>query len=433
MQHALTTLGTTLRRVGRHLGVDRGQVVVLTALGLFGFGMVAAMSVDVGLYVVDRRDAQSDVDKAALAGALELTLSASDAAADKTAAEAAATNWAIKNGIDTSEPGTVLTVQAISTCYSADDGVPTGVMVSLAREPQTIFMGIVNAVAPVDDWTVDTSATACAGRPIDMFGVLPFALSETSTCFMDDGAGGRLPKLGEFCDIVIDSNVQGLSGELGIDEDGECWDGNGSADVLEENIIEGARVPCVVGQSVTGNAGHNVGKTKSGIETRVAGQGACDANGDVDDALFNAGNTALNEYSSSDLDSPTRGDGQDDFYEIWEYHGDPSDPAANLTPYDCDSATPGVQTSPRNVALIVVHDFAAPDGDTGPKSYEIQGFARVYIEGCTDSGGTFHKDCDWNGGGKFTIHARFVEQVGLTNSSLGLNTIYGDIEVFLKQ
>lgn len=416
----------------RRLKSDRGQAVVMAGLTLFAFGLFSAISVDAGIYMVDRRDGQNDVDKAALAGALELTLTPATAGVDAAAAEAQALEWATKNGINTSEPGLSLVIDAISTCYSADDGVPTGVQVSLVREPDWFFLNFVDAITPVTDWTVKTAAIACAGRPIDMLGVVPFALSETSDCFTGP-ADNRVPRLGEYCDIVIDSNASGLSGELGIAQAGDCEDGNGSADVLEENIIEGAHVPCIVGQSVQGNAGHNVGKTKSGMEERIAGEGACDANPDVDGGLFAQGNTAMDGYSSSPLKSPVRGDGHDDFYEIWEYHGDSSNPAADLVTYDCEPGTPGVQTSPRNVALIVVHDFAVPDGAEGPKSYEIQGFARMYLEGCTDSGGDFHKDCDWSGGGKFTIHARFVQQIGLTNSSLGHETTYGDIEVFLKQ
>ena len=396
---------------------------------LFAFGLFSAISVDAGIYMVDRRDAQNDADKAALAGALELTLNPDTAGSDSATAEDSALEWALKNGVDTSsDPTLILNIDTVSNCYSSNDGLPTGVRVYVEREPASFFLNFVRLITPVDDWTVKTAAVACAGRPIDMIGVLPFAISETSECFVD-GA----PKLGEFCNIVVDSTSTGLIGELGIDEDGACEDGNGSATVLEQNIIHGASVPCAVGDSVTGNAGHNVGKTRSGMETRIAGEGLCDANSPVSGALFSAGNAAMDGFSETPLHLPLRGDGHDDFFEVWEYHGDSSAPAANLVPYDCDAGTPGVQTSPRNVVLIVVHDFANPDGAAGPKSYIVQGFARVYLEGCTDKDGDFHKDCDWSGGGKFTVHARFVQQLGLTQSSLGNQTTYGDIEVFLRQ
>ena len=59
-----------------------------------------------------------------------------------------------------------------------------------------------------------------------------------------------------------------------------------------------------------------------------------------------------------------------------------------------------------------------PDGDAGPKSYKVLGFARMYLEGCTsDLHNAFYADCDWNGVGNFTIHARYVEQVSVSNAT----------------
>ena len=129
------------------------------------------------------------------------------------------------------------------------------------------------------------------------------------------------------------------------------------------------------------------------------------------------------------------GNGIDDFYEIWQLpsgwsSGD--NPADDLVPYDCNPSQGGVQTSPRNATLIVIADFAVPDGNDGPKSYIVRNFARVYLEGCTDKNGTFSRSCNFNGGGKFTIHARFVDQFGVTDSTLGLTAGYGDVEVFLR-
>ena len=134
---------------------------------------------------------------------------------------------------------------------------------------------------------------------------------------------------------------------------------------------------------------------------------------------------------------PNDGDGRDDFHEIWAHPADynplTENPADNLVPYDCDASAAGLQTSRRNATLIVVADFANPDGNAGLKSYIVRNFARVYLEGCTDKNDEPSRDCDFNGGGKFTIHARFVDQFGLTNADLGLDSTFGDIEVFLKE
>jgi hypothetical protein len=57
----------------------------------------------------------------------------------------------------------------------------------------------------------------------------------------------------------------------------------------------------------------------------------------------------------------------------------------------------------------------------------------MYIEGCTDKDGVPYRDCDLDAGGKFTIHARFVDQFGLSDAELGLDSSFGDVEVFLKE
>ena len=421
----------------RRVSSESAQAVISVVFALFVFGIAGAAVIDVGLLVNDRRDAQSDVDRAALAGALALTLERDDATDDAQAAALAANQWAAANGIDISDASVRLVVTVISNCYTPDDGVPTGVRVSVERQPATFLLGFLD----VEDWRTSASATACAGRPTDVIGFLPFALSETSACFETNAEGERVPRLGQFCNIVIDSNSQGLSGELGIEAFSTCDDGNSSAATLYDNTLNGTQTRCSLGDSVTGNNGHNVGKTKSGIRDRIATEGACDANfPNADQQLFAAGVNAINNDNPdllTDLYPPfdSHGNAIDDFYEVWQLPSEwmPGDhPATNLVPYDCDQNEAGIQTSLRNVILLVIKDYATPDGAAGPKSYIVQNFARVYLEGCTDKNGTFSRDCSFNGGGKFTIHARFVAQVGVTDSNLGLHSDFGDVEVFLR-
>ena len=419
-------------RILQHWSEDRAQAVIMFTASAFVFALFGVLVLDVGMLVNDRRDAQNDVDRAALAGALELTLDSGDAVADRIAAEAAAREWAQANGIDLGDPTVDLDVEVVSTCYSTNDGLPTGVRVTLSRDPNTFLVGMLG----VSEWRSTATATACAGRPIEIVGFLPFALSESSACFSDED-GARVPTFGEFCNIVIDSNAQGLAGELGIEPYAVCAAGNGSASVLESNIINGTQTFCRVGDSVQGNAGHNVGKTHSGIEKRIASEGICDANFSGTAANFFAGESAINDRFTDLYEPIGLSNGRDDFYEIWEHPDDynpaTDNPAEDLLAYDCDPATSGLQSSPRNVNLIIVADFATPDGNAGPKSYIVQNFARVYLEGCSDTDGVFSRDCDFKGGGKFTIHARFVDQFGLTGADLGLNSSFGDVEVFLAQ
>lgn len=78
---------------------ERGQVAIILAALMFLFAAFGVLVVDVGLHIHARRHVQSAVDKAALAGALELPN-------DVVTAVAMAEEWLSLNGIDTTQPGT---------------------------------------------------------------------------------------------------------------------------------------------------------------------------------------------------------------------------------------------------------------------------------------------------------------------------------------
>ena len=428
---------------------------MLMPLLIFLFGIAAVSVIDVGVLLTDRRDAQNDADKIALAAALELTLDKTTASEDAAAAIAAGQEWAEGNGItatansgegsggsiggiggiggtEPSDEGEVLSIEVINTCYGDDPGFPTGIRVTVARTPGSFFL----AMLPVGSWRSTATAVACAGRPIEMTGFLPFALSRSSDCFeTEQPANRRVVIYGSFCDIKVDQNSVGLVGELGFDTatGSACDDGNSSADVLRQNIENGVIVTCSSdpADSVIGNAGHNVGATLDGLANRLATEGACDTPlGGAEEGVFWSGPGAIVAAGLDPLMTHLHGDyghsnGVDDFYEIWTWQ-DPDYPVTGLIEI-CES--------PRNVNLIVVEDFGTPDGDAGPKSYKVLGFARMYLEGCTsDLHKEFYADCDWNGIGTFTIHARYVEQVSVSNATIGLTeNSFGTVEVFLME
>ncbi len=153
------------RRVARVLGRTEGQSALFLVLFLFLFGTLGAAVVDVGLMLGARREAQSDADRAALAGTLELSLSSDPSvqAADEAAAVTQAIAWAAKNGVPV---GSGLTVQPIRTCFSGadgDDGLATGIEVTVDRTPPSIFLGALG----LTEWTVSASAVACGfGRDV---------------------------------------------------------------------------------------------------------------------------------------------------------------------------------------------------------------------------------------------------------------------------
>ena len=440
-----------MRTIGRRLREARGQVAIMMAAFLLLFVVFGFAVIDVGLYMNERRDAQSDVDKIALAGALELTIDPQGRTQDelRNGAIAAAESWATANGIDITDLS--LSIDVINTCFSEDggsDGEWTGVRVSHAREPLSFFISLVSVV----DWEASASAVACAGAPLSVTGFLPFALSQTSDCFELDAEGNYQERVGERCDIVVDQNEQGLAGLLGVARDAgsQCEDGNSSGAVLGENIVEGASTTCTVDESsIQGATGFTLGPLRSSLAERLL-DNFCETAFTADPLLTDATdfwaptdalNAVLLATATANGDpyiplatDPTgvRADGHDDLYEIWARDPSSGHPAVGLIEYNCGTAEEP-RTSKRNATLILVRDYAVPDGNSGPKSYLVRGFSRVYLEGCTDSNGEFHKGCDNLGGGPFTIHARFVSQSGISTSQIGHPSGKTDLFIFLKE
>lgn len=401
-----------VRRTLQRLGRSEGQVLPIAAL-VFGMVLLGGFVViDVGLLYNDRRDAQNDVDLAALAGALQI------ATDDPAHADDIANDWLTNNGVDLADPEQHAVVAVVRDCFSANDGQDTGVRVTLTRKPASFFLGVFG----IAGWQTTSTATACFGRTVAQGGFLPFALSQASPCFQ-----ALQPRPGYRCDVQID-NSPSVSGQLGLSESGDCDDGNPSSSVLSNNIEHGSQVSCAIGGSVQGGPGFSVGPTKSGLAARLASEGACDHNYPGTQAVLDAAGGALNAATNIALHAQHKNDGIDDFYEVWEYDATQPHPAMNLSSRACGGAS---GTSPRNVTAIVIADAQHPDGAAGPHSYIVRGFVRAYLEGCT-KGGTFYPRCDFNGGGGFTVHVRFVEQIGATGGTLGVAG-YGDGDTFLAR
>lgn len=416
---------------------EGGQSALAMVAFIFMFAVFGFAVIDVGVALGARRDAQGDADLVALAAAIELP-NFDDDAAGATAATAAANSWAAANDVDLSD----LTVTVIRDCFSADDGFNTGVEVRVERVPPGFFFGIFPGVPQL---TVSAEATACSGAPQEASGFLPWAVETAGNCFTNEpDPADRTPILGERCDLVVGGGG-GASGDIGqlslsSDPSDGCEDGNGSAAVYQTNIINGGVISCAVGESVTSNTGVNVGATKSGLEARLVTDGICGTNAAP---IFGDVVAQTNDFNAhptiTDLFAPDLG-GDDDFFEIWlpGLGYDLNDPGDKLDQYDCDPATPGSQSSPRNVTVIIVNDIAIDDGSgcTGggggsPHCYLVLGFARMYIEGCTTAAQGFSPDCDQpGGGGTFTIHARFIKSVGGSSTALGINQ-FGDIQTVL--
>ena len=183
---------------------ERGQALVLFVLAagvLFGF---AAMTIDVGLILHQRRVLQNTADAAALAGAIELPSSPS-LAYDK------AQTWAENNGIDLAG-GDQLDI--------AVDPIENSVTVRVEREQGFIFGRVLGLVST----GVHADATARVGSPLNLAGILPFGVLESAINYNGNSTTIKY-------DATNPSN--GNFGPIRVD-------GNGSA-VLEDSIKHGTQ------------------------------------------------------------------------------------------------------------------------------------------------------------------------------------------------
>ena len=126
-------------------GRESGQMLVLFVLALGVLMGFAALSIDVGLILYERRSAQNAADAAALAGARDLPESPS-------AAVLAARQWAAQNGFSSADGATI----TVNTPYQGNSGA-----VEVVIEEETPFL-FARAIG-LD--SVNVHARAVASRP----------------------------------------------------------------------------------------------------------------------------------------------------------------------------------------------------------------------------------------------------------------------------
>jgi len=122
---------------------EEGQAAFLAAGLILIFVIMAAVTVDVGWWMHDKRDAQNAVDAAALAGARDLP--------DQSAASAAALTWATDNDVD---PADLLPFEFDDR---TGDGAADLIRVRVERDPGSLEEDLLNV-------PVTIRAKAAAGR-----------------------------------------------------------------------------------------------------------------------------------------------------------------------------------------------------------------------------------------------------------------------------
>lgn len=138
---------------------ERGQAILMTVLFLAVLMGVAAMSVDVGSWYREQRQAQAAADAAALAGAQVLP-------SDPTQAETLAASYANSNG------GGVVPVGGIT--LRSDFEPNDTVVVKISKREPSFFAN----VFAIDHATVDATAAARADVPEQVLGAAPIVVNK---------------------------------------------------------------------------------------------------------------------------------------------------------------------------------------------------------------------------------------------------------------
>ena len=218
---------------------ESGQGLVVATLVMVMILGFAAMTVDVGLFLHERRELQKSADAAALAGAQELPHS--PAHAEQKAAE-----WAEKNGIDVDE----LEAIEITSTYVTNDTIT----VEVKRDVPFIFARVLGLTSD----TMRADASARVGSPAEMAGLVPF------------GVLNEAISLNEPTVLKYDAkNVfHGNFGALGID-------GRGGK-IYRDTIKHGSETSlCSQGQddcndpTTETEPGNIIGPTREGVEWRI--------------------------------------------------------------------------------------------------------------------------------------------------------------------
>ena len=230
-----------------HRTTERGQIIVIFALGLIALVAMVGLVLDGGSAFAQRRSQQNAADLAAIAAANDYLVNS-----DMTSATAAARATAADNGF-THGVGDV----AVTTAYDFSQGA--AVTVGIAAKHRNNFTGVVG----MSSWDVSTTATALTGIPDGANGAAPFLFN--IEIFGPDGEPSDL-----YSDpdapfgFNADNNDAPLTpGDLAwtdfsydeICEDPGNVDASTVVDIINEDLIINTTVPygCYVGQHNNGN------------------------------------------------------------------------------------------------------------------------------------------------------------------------------------
>jgi hypothetical protein len=337
---------------------EQGQVIIWSLLTMTVIFVVGAITIDIGLFLSERRGSQTDADFSALSGALELIDPAADAGDAMTAADSNLDANDEQGNIDW--PNTSIVVD--DSCWD-EAGDDDAVTVDVSHSSKALFFGIFGLLAP----EIGAHAKACVGAAQGLGNLIPIQIDDNpGPCFDDE----EEPKFTSMCPIELGS--QGSNPDRGmadLDASGDYCSEAGGAGDIEELIEFGATGICLINTSGSCNPASNgpwyeciatqagnAKKALAGINARVLKDGKCD-------------------QSFGD------GDHTDEFSETVEMVFNSGDPFTSIYgSRDCDPSQDGTQASPRLVTIIVLEE--PPNPQPSNEGLPIIAFAGFYIAGC---------------------------------------------------
>ena len=377
---------------------ERGQVLILLTMVMTVVFLIGAIAIDLGLWLSERRGAQTAADFAALGGVQELVDDEGDADAAYDAAVMLATrNYVDPARIDSSITSSCSTGNSCidvgsSGCRDDSDNMPW-VEARIRRPAKPLFTSIFG----LDSADIGAVARACVGSIHTVQNLSPFGIQtgfnnsvgppETddecineddddgdgevndgcplSTCLEPDPADPTrtMPVYGAVC-ILKTSAGDSVSGQRGQLTIGTTDCSQTSSSTLRHDFHYGTTAACTVGQEVNTGTGNIIGLLQ-GLNDRLEEEGLCDQ-------LFGQGNP-----------------GHDDFNELFSIvGGDPGEPvvpsADNIFSsnncYITSTHDDHVHTYiPRAVDLVLIDEL-----EGGSQTATITGFAAFYVIGCVD-------------------------------------------------
>lgn len=229
---------------------QQGQILAIVAGGLMGLLAVAALVLEGGTLVLNRRDGQNASDLAAIAGTHIVALNYTDGGRTQAQVfDALDSSLEINNCGSTASAPCVWDANFVDAFLAslgpvndASSPVPTGsvgVRVGVTRSPAAI----VGRVIGRDSWQVSTTGTALTGKDSQVGGgtLLPIALCGYGTvglneCEEADGTNAVEFLPGQIYDLTDGKDGPGGFGWL-------TWLGSDSAPVLNASVCEADNPP----------------------------------------------------------------------------------------------------------------------------------------------------------------------------------------------